>query len=85
METASLAGKLALIVDDTALNLRILDKQLKRWGMQTVLFERAQPALDWRLTTVQMSSSLTRTCRTWTARSLRKLSEPVCLQRMWCC
>ena len=47
METASLAGKLALIVDDTALNLRILDKQLKRWGMQTVLFERAQPALDW--------------------------------------
>jgi signal transduction histidine kinase/DNA-binding response OmpR family regulator len=47
METASLAGKRALVVDDTALNLRILDKQLKRWGMQTVLFERAQPALDW--------------------------------------
>ena len=49
METASLAGKLALVVDDTTLNLRILDKQLKRWGMQTVLFERAQPALDWLL------------------------------------
>ena len=47
LETASLAGKLALLVDDTALNLRILDKQLKRWGMQTVMFERAQPALDW--------------------------------------
>ena len=47
METASLAGKLALLVDDTALNLRILDKQLKRWGMQTVLFERAAPALVW--------------------------------------
>ena len=46
-QTASLAGKLALVVDDTALNLRILDKQLKRWGMRTVLFERAQPALDW--------------------------------------
>ena len=46
-QTASLAGKLALVVDDTALNLRILDKQLKRWGVRTVLFERAQPALDW--------------------------------------
>ncbi len=47
LETASLAGKLALVVDDTVLNLRILDKQLKRWGMQTVLFERARLALDW--------------------------------------
>ncbi len=47
LETASLAGKLAVVVDDTALNLRILDKQLKRWGMQTVVFERAQLALDW--------------------------------------
>ena len=46
-QTASLSGRLALVVDDTELNLRILDKQLKRWGMQTVLFERAQPALDW--------------------------------------
>ena len=46
-QTASLAGKLALVVDDTALNLRILDKQLKRWGVRCVLFERAQPALDW--------------------------------------
>ena len=47
LQTASLAGQLALVVDDTELNLRILDKQLKRWGMRTQLFERAQPALDW--------------------------------------
>ena len=46
-EFASLAGKTALLVDDTELNLRILDKQLKRWGMQTVVFERAQQGLDW--------------------------------------
>jgi signal transduction histidine kinase/DNA-binding response OmpR family regulator/HPt (histidine-containing phosphotransfer) domain-containing protein len=46
-QMASLNGKSALLVDDTALNLRILDKQVKRWGMQTVQFERAQPALDW--------------------------------------
>jgi signal transduction histidine kinase/CheY-like chemotaxis protein/HPt (histidine-containing phosphotransfer) domain-containing protein len=44
---ASLNGKSAVLIDDTALNLRILNKQLKRWGMHTVLFERAQPALDW--------------------------------------
>jgi signal transduction histidine kinase/CheY-like chemotaxis protein len=44
---ASLSGKRVLLMDDTALNLRILDKQVKRWGMQTVQFERAQPALDW--------------------------------------
>ena len=47
LQTASLAGKLALLVDDTQLNLRILDKQLTRWGMRCVQFERAQPALDW--------------------------------------
>lgn len=46
-EMASLNGKKAIVVDDTVLNLRILDKQLKRWGMQTVLFERAEPALQW--------------------------------------
>ncbi len=46
-EMASLNGKTAIIIDDTLLNLRILDKQLKRWGMHTTLFERAQPALDW--------------------------------------
>jgi signal transduction histidine kinase/DNA-binding response OmpR family regulator len=46
-EMASLRGKRVAVVDDTALNLRILDKQLKRWGMLPVLFERAQPALDW--------------------------------------
>jgi signal transduction histidine kinase/DNA-binding response OmpR family regulator/HPt (histidine-containing phosphotransfer) domain-containing protein len=46
-QMASLNGKTALLMDDTALNLHILDKQVKRWGMQTVQFERAQPALDW--------------------------------------
>ncbi len=44
---ASLSGKRAVLMDDTPLNLRILDKQVQRWGMQTVLFEHAQPALDW--------------------------------------
>jgi signal transduction histidine kinase/CheY-like chemotaxis protein/HPt (histidine-containing phosphotransfer) domain-containing protein len=47
VEMASLADKLAVIIDDTPLNLRILDKQLKRWKMQTVIFERAPAALDW--------------------------------------
>jgi signal transduction histidine kinase/DNA-binding response OmpR family regulator len=47
IELASLNGKRAVLIDDTPVNLRILEKQLKRWGMQTVLFERAQPALDW--------------------------------------
>ncbi len=46
-EMASLRGKRVAVIDDTALNLRILDKQLRRWGMLPVLFERAQPALDW--------------------------------------
>jgi signal transduction histidine kinase/CheY-like chemotaxis protein len=44
---ASLNGMQALLMDDTPLNLQILDKQVKRWGMQTVQFDRAQPALDW--------------------------------------
>jgi signal transduction histidine kinase/DNA-binding response OmpR family regulator len=47
IELDNLSGKHVVVVDDTALNLRILDKQLKRWGMQTVLFERAQSALDY--------------------------------------
>ena len=46
-QMASLRGTRVVVVDDTALNLRILDKQLKRWGMLPMLFERAQPALDW--------------------------------------
>ena len=51
----SLHGKRALLMDDTALNLRILDKQVKRWGMQTVQFESAQAALGWLATdTVDM-------------------------------
>ncbi len=47
LQTGSLANKVALVVDDTLLNLRILDRQLSRWGMRSVRFERAQPALDW--------------------------------------
>jgi CheY-like chemotaxis protein/HPt (histidine-containing phosphotransfer) domain-containing protein len=35
------------VVDDTRVNLRILDKQLRRWGMEPVLFERAADALAW--------------------------------------
>ena len=46
-EFASVVGKRAMLVGDTQLSLRILDKQLKRWGMQTVTFERAPAALDW--------------------------------------
>ncbi len=47
IELASLNGRHAVLIDDTPLNLRILDKQLKRWGMRTVQFERAQLALDY--------------------------------------
>ena len=46
-QMVSLNGKSALLMDDTALNLRILNKQVTRWGMRTTLFECAQPALDW--------------------------------------
>ncbi|WP_296901883.1 hybrid sensor histidine kinase/response regulator [Polaromonas sp.] len=47
LHMVSLAGKHAAVVDDTPVNLRILDKQLKRWGMHTTLFERAGDALVW--------------------------------------
>jgi CheY-like chemotaxis protein len=47
LHMVSLAGKRALVVDDTPVNLRILDKQLRRWGMEPALFERAGEALDW--------------------------------------
>ena len=47
LHLVSLAGKQVAVVDDTPLNLRILDKQLRRWGMTPVLFERAAEALDW--------------------------------------
>ena len=47
LHLVSLAGKQVAVVDDTPLNLRILDKQLKRWGMTPTLFERAAEALDW--------------------------------------
>ena len=48
-QSTSLNGKHAVLVEDNALNMRILDKQLKRWGMYTTQFERAQPALEWLL------------------------------------
>ncbi|MEP6966376.1 MAG: response regulator, partial [Polaromonas sp.] len=47
LHLVSLAGKRAAVVDDTAVNLRILDKQLRRWGMEPVMFERAADALVW--------------------------------------
>ena len=47
LHLVSLAGKQAAVVDDTVVNLRILDRQLKRWGMQATLFERAADALVW--------------------------------------
>lgn len=42
-----LSGKQVVVVDDTPVNLHILDKQLGRWGMQPTLFERAADALAW--------------------------------------
>ncbi|MBH1957134.1 MAG: response regulator [Burkholderiales bacterium] len=47
LHLVSLAGKRAVVVDDTQVNLRILDKQLRRWGMEPMLFERAAEALAW--------------------------------------
>lgn len=47
LHMVSLAGKRVLVVDDTPVNLRILDKQLRRWSMEPALFERAAEALDW--------------------------------------
>ena len=47
LHLVSLAGKRVAVVDDTLLNLRILDKQLRRWGMAPMLFERAPQALEW--------------------------------------
>ena len=47
LHMVSLAGKRAAVVDDTLVNLRILDKQLRRWGMEPMLFERAAEALAW--------------------------------------
>jgi signal transduction histidine kinase/DNA-binding response OmpR family regulator len=47
LHMVSLAGKRVAVVDDTPVNLRILDKQLRRWGMEPALFERAGEALAW--------------------------------------
>ena len=46
-ELASLEGKLAVIVDDMPVNIQILEKQLKRWKMNTVAFNNAPEALEW--------------------------------------
>jgi signal transduction histidine kinase/CheY-like chemotaxis protein len=43
----SLNGHHAVLVEDNALNMRLLEKQVKRWGMRTTSFERAEPALAW--------------------------------------
>ncbi len=47
LELASLEGKLAVIVDDMPVNVQILEKQLKRWRMNTVAFDNAPEALQW--------------------------------------
>ncbi|WP_426147916.1 response regulator [Polaromonas sp. DSR2-3-2] len=47
LHLVSLVSQRVAVVDDTPLNLRILDKQLRRWGMTPMLFERAAEALDW--------------------------------------
>jgi CheY-like chemotaxis protein/HPt (histidine-containing phosphotransfer) domain-containing protein len=47
LELASLEGKLAVIVDDMPVNVQILDKQLKRWKMNTVVFSHAPDAAQW--------------------------------------
>ncbi len=47
VQLTSLAEKQVLVVDDTVLNLRILDKQLSRWSMGVKTFERPADALIW--------------------------------------
>ena len=47
VHTSSLNGKHAVLVEDNALNMRLLVKQIERWGMRTTVFERAAPALAW--------------------------------------
>ncbi len=47
VQLTSLADKKVVVVDDTALNLRILDKQLSRWSMGVKTFERPADALQW--------------------------------------
>lgn len=47
LELASLEGRLAVIVDDMPVNIQILQKQLKRWKMNTVAFDKAADALAW--------------------------------------
>jgi signal transduction histidine kinase/DNA-binding response OmpR family regulator/HPt (histidine-containing phosphotransfer) domain-containing protein len=46
-QMTSLNGQHAVLVEDNELNMRLLDKQVKRWGMRTTQFERAEPALEW--------------------------------------
>jgi two-component system sensor histidine kinase/response regulator len=46
MPRAELQGLRVLVVDDHAINRRILDEQLTRWGMKVSLAERATEALE---------------------------------------
>ncbi len=43
---SDLAGKRVLVVDDNAINRRILDLQTQAWGLSCVAFESAAEALD---------------------------------------
>ncbi len=47
MQMTSLQGRRALVVDDTELNLRILNKQLKGWKMDVTTFNAPLDALAW--------------------------------------
>jgi signal transduction histidine kinase/DNA-binding response OmpR family regulator len=47
MQLTNLRGRRALVVDDTELNLRILNKQLGGWAMDVQIFAEPQAALQW--------------------------------------
>jgi signal transduction histidine kinase/DNA-binding response OmpR family regulator/HPt (histidine-containing phosphotransfer) domain-containing protein len=47
MQLTNLRGRRALVVDDTELNLRILNKQLGGWAMDVQTFTEPKAALEW--------------------------------------
>jgi signal transduction histidine kinase/CheY-like chemotaxis protein/HPt (histidine-containing phosphotransfer) domain-containing protein len=47
LQMTTLEGCLAVVVDDMPVNIQILEKQLKRWKMNTVAFNNAPDALKW--------------------------------------
>jgi signal transduction histidine kinase/DNA-binding response OmpR family regulator/HPt (histidine-containing phosphotransfer) domain-containing protein len=47
IQLSNLRGRRALVVDDTELNLRILNKQLTGWAMDVQIFSEPQAALQW--------------------------------------